>query len=108
MPGPPVSIGCAVVVTPGVTGAPDSGTIVAVLPPVITAGGLPPATSGPICPMFNSLTGAPYPLVIGPLASTGVLVGGRPLVRMGDQIPSPPGVLSVLGPPAAGYLNDLS
>jgi hypothetical protein len=108
VPGPPVTIGCAVVVTPGAAGAPDSGTIVAVLPPVITAGGLPLAVAGSICLMVNSLTGVPYPLVIGPLASTGVRVGGRALVRLGDQIPSPPGVLSILGPPAAPYVLDKS
>lgn len=106
MPGPPVSIGAAVVVTPGATGAPDSGTIIAVLPPVILAGGMPLATAGSICLMVNSLTGVPYPLVIGPIASSGVRVAGRPLVRVGDRIPSPPGVLLVLGPPAATFVND--
>lgn len=106
MPGPPVSIGAAVVVTPGAAGAPDSGTIVAVLPPVITAGGMPLATSGSICMMVNSVTGIPYPLVIGPLGSAGVRVAGRPLVRLGDRIPSPPGVLTILGPPAATFVND--
>jgi hypothetical protein len=108
MPGPPVSIGCAVVVTPGATGAPDSGIIVGIFPPVILAGGMPLATSGSLCLMVNSLYGVPYPLVIGPLASTAVRVGGRALVRLGDQIPSPPGVLSVLGPPAAPYILDRS
>jgi hypothetical protein len=108
MPGPPVSIGCAVVVTPGAAGAPDSGTIVGIFPPVILAGGMPLATSGSLCLMVNSVTGVPYPLVIGPLASTAVRVGGRALVRLGDQIPSPPGVLSVLGPPAAPYIIDRS
>lgn len=106
MPGPPVSIGAAVMVTPGATGAPDSGTIIAVLPPFITAGGVPLATSGSICMMVNSLTGVPYPLVIGPLGSSGVRVGGRALVRLGDLIPSPPGVLTILGPPAAPFVND--
>ena len=108
MPGPPVSIGCVVIVSPGVAGAPDTGTIITVLPPLITAGGLPLATTGSICLMVNSVTGVPYPLVIGPLASTGVQVGGRGLVRMGDQIPSPPGILSVIGPPAAPYIIDRS
>ncbi len=107
MPGPPVSIGAAVVVTPGAAGAPDSGTIVAILPPFITAGGMPLATAGSICTMVNSVTGIPYPLVIGPLASGGVRVGGKALVRMGDRIPSPPGVLVILGPPAATFVNDL-
>lgn len=106
MPGPPVSIGAAVMVTPGATGAPDSGTIVAILPPFITANGMPLATSGSICTMINSLTGVPYPLVIGPIASSGVSVGGRGLVRLGDRIPSPPGILVILGPPAAPFILD--
>jgi len=106
MPGPAVSFGCIVMVTPGATGVPDTGTIVGIFPPFITAGGLPLATSGSLCMMVNSLSGIPYPLVIGPIASTGVTVGGRALVRMGDCIPSPPGILSVLGPPAAPFVVD--
>jgi hypothetical protein len=106
MPGPPVSIGAAVTVTPGAAGPPDSGFIVAVLPPVILAGGLPLATSGSICTMVNSLSGVPYPLVIGPLGSSGVRVAGKALVRVGDMIPSPPGILTILGPPAAPFIND--
>jgi hypothetical protein len=107
MPGAPVTIGTAVVVTPGAAGAPDSGTIVAVLPPFISAGGMPLATSGSICLMVNSVTGVPYPLVIGSVGtSTGVQVAGRGLVRMGDRIPSPPGVLTVLGPPASPNVSD--
>ena len=35
--------------------------------------------AGSICQMINSFTGAPYPLPIGPLGSTGVLVSGMPL-----------------------------
>jgi hypothetical protein len=108
MPGSPVSIGCAVMVTPGASGPPDTGTIIAVFPPVITAGGLPLATTGSLCLMINSVWGVPYPLVIGPLASTGVSIAGRGLVRMGDQIPTPPGILSILGPPAAPYILDQS
>jgi hypothetical protein len=106
MPGPPVTVGAAVVVTPGAAGPPDSGTIVAVLPPVILAGGLPLATAGSICTMVNSVTGVPYPLVVGPVASSGVRVAGRALVRVGDRIPSPPGLLLVLGPPAATFVTD--
>lgn len=107
MPGPPVSIGASVIVTPGATGAPDTGTIMAVLPPVIVAGGLPLATTGSLCLMVNSLTGVPYPLVIGPVGtSSGVRVAGRGLVRVGDRIPSPPGVLLVLGPPATTSVLD--
>ncbi|HEV3469735.1 MAG TPA: hypothetical protein VG148_10470 [Pyrinomonadaceae bacterium] len=106
MPGPPVSIGCLVTVSPGAAGPPDTGTIIAVFPPLITAGGMPLATAGSLCMMVNSLSGIPYPLVIGPLASTGVNVGGRGLVRMGDNIPSPPGILTILGPPAATFVID--
>lgn len=106
MPGPPVSIGAAVIITPGATGAPDSGVIVGIFPPLITANGLPLATTGSLCQMINSLTGAPYPLVIGPIASSGVTVGGKGLVRMGDRIPTPPGILTILGPPAAPFIND--
>jgi hypothetical protein len=106
MPGSPVSIGCMVVVTPGATGAPDAGVIVGTFQPVVTSGGLPLAVSGSLCMMVNSLTGIPYPLVIGPLGSSGVSINGMPLVRIGDQIPSPPGILSILGPPAAPFIMD--
>ena len=106
MPGMPVSIGCMVMLAPGAAGAPDSGTIVAVFPPFVTAGGMPLATAGSLCMMVNSVTGVPYPVVIGPLASSGVKAGGNALVRMGDRIPTPPGILTVLGPPAAPYVTD--
>lgn len=106
MPGPPVTIGCAVIVTPGAAGPPDSGIIVGIFPPLITAGGMPLATSGSLCTMINSLSGVPYPLVIGPIASSGVRIAGKALVRMLDLIPSPPGVLTILGPPAAPYVID--
>ena len=106
MPGPPVSIGAAVLVTPGAAGPPDSGMITVILPPFITAGGLPLATAGSTCTMINSLSGVPYPLLIGPLASSGVRVAGRALARLGDRIPSPPGILVILGPPAAPYITD--
>lgn len=106
MPGFPVSIGCVVMVTPGATGAPDTGTITVIFPPVVTANGMPLATAGSLCMMVNSLTAVPYPLVIGPLASTGVTVGGQALVRMGDMIPSPPGILTIIGPPIAPFITD--
>src|SRR5438105_2146817 len=106
MPGPPVSIGCMVVVSPGAAGPPDSGTIVAVLQTAATAGGMPLATSGSICLMINSLSGVPYPLPIGSGGSTGVTIAGQPLVRLGDQIPSGPGVMAILGPPAAPFVTD--
>lgn len=106
VPGPPVSIGAMVLLSPGAAGAPDSGTIIAVLPPFITANGMPLATSGSMCLMINSVTGVPYTIPIGPFASTGVSVGGKPLVRLGDNIPSPPGILTILGPPAAPFILD--
>ncbi len=106
MPGPVITIGCAVMVTPGASGPPDMGTIISIFPPVITAGGMPLATTGSLCQMINSVWGFPYPLVIGPIASGGVMVSGKALVRMGDRIPSPPGILTILGPPAAPYVND--
>lgn len=106
MPGPPVTIGTAVIITPGAAGPPDSGFITAILPPLITANGLPLATSGSICTMVNSMSGVPYPLAIGTPASSGVTVSGRSLVRMGDRIPTPPGILTVLGPPAVPFIND--
>ena len=106
MPGPPVTIGASVILSPGAAGPPDTGTIVAILPPLVIASGMPLATSGSLCLMINSLSGIPYMVPIGPLASSGVKVGGRALVRMFDRIPTPPGVLTVLGPPAAPFVND--
>jgi hypothetical protein len=106
MPGSPVTIGCSVLITPGASGPPDTGTILLILPPLVTAGGMPLATAGSMCLMINSVWGFPYPLVIGPLASTGVTVGGQALVRMGDNIPTPPGILTILGPPAAPFVTD--
>ena len=106
MPGPPVSIGCAVLLSPGIAGPPDSGVIVSVLQSNMIAGGLPLATAGSICQMVNSVTGAPYPLPIGSGGSTSVTVAGQPLVRVGDVIPSGPGILTILGPPAAPFVSD--
>jgi len=97
-----------VIVTPGAAGPPDSGVIVQIPQTALTAGGMPLAVSGSMCQMVNSLSGVPYPLVIGQLGSTGIKVNGMSLVRMGDMIPSPPGVLTVLGPPAAPYMTDTS
>lgn len=107
MPGPPVSIGCAVVLSPGAAGPPDTGFISQVFQAVATAGGLPLATVGSLCQMVNSVTGAPYPLPIGPGGGSGSLrINGQALVRMGDLIPSGPGVLSIVGPPAAPFMLD--
>ena len=106
MSGPPVTIGCMVMITPGASGPPDTGTIVGIFPPLITANGMPLATSGSLCMMINSVWGFPYPLVIGPLGSSGVRVSGKALVRIGDMIPTPPGILTVLGPPATPTMID--
>jgi uncharacterized Zn-binding protein involved in type VI secretion len=106
MPGPPVTIGCAVVLTPGAAGPPDSGFISVITQTIATAAGMPLATVGSICQMVNSLSGAPYPLPIGAGGSGSVAINGSALVRLGDQIPSGPGVLMILGPPAATYIND--
>lgn len=107
MPGPPVSLGCAVLLAPGAAGAPDSGVITAVLQATVTAGGMPFAVTGSLCTMVNSVSGVPYVLPIGtPGTSTGVTIDGQALVRVGDRIPSGPGVLTVLGPPAAPFVTD--
>jgi uncharacterized Zn-binding protein involved in type VI secretion len=107
MSGPPVSLGCVVIVTPGAAGPPDTGAIVAVTQTTLTANGMPVAVSGSLCQMVNSVSGVPYPLTIGTAgASTGVTVDGAAVVRLGDQIPSGPGVLMVVGPPAAPFVID--
>jgi hypothetical protein len=67
---------------------------------------MPLATAGSLCMMINSVTGAPYPVTIGSLASSGISVGGKALVRVGDKIPTPPGILTILGPPAAPFILD--
>lgn len=105
MPGPPVSVGCNVLLSPGMAGPPDSGVIVAVLQSN-ALGGMPLATAGSICQMVNSVTGVPYPLPIGNGGSTSVTIAGQPLVRVGDMIPSGPGMLTILGPPVATYVSD--
>jgi uncharacterized Zn-binding protein involved in type VI secretion len=88
-------------------GPPDTGVIITVLPPFVTANGMPLATAGgTICQMINSLSGIPYPMLIGPLGSSGVRVSGRALLRMGDRVPTPPGMMLILGPPATVTVND--
>jgi hypothetical protein len=101
-----VTIGCSVLLAPGAAGPPDSGVITMIPPGGPTAGGLPLAMTGSLCTMINSLSGVPYPLPIGPLSPSQVTVGGQPLVRMGDMIPSGPGVLTIIGPPALPTLTD--
>lgn len=95
-------------ITPGAAGPPDMGVIVNVPQTAAVAGGMPLAVAGSLCQMVNSVSGVPYPLAIGSPASTGVTINGMGLVRVGDNIPTPPGVLTVLGPPAAPFLVDSS
>lgn len=106
MPGPPVTIGCAVILSPGAAGPPDSGVISVITQAFVTAGGMPLATVGSMCQMINSVSGVPYPLPIGSGGSGSFSLSGSALVRMGDMIPSGPGVLTILGPPAAPYITD--
>ncbi len=106
MPGPPVSVGCAVIVIPGAAGPPDSGVITTITQSLVTANGMPLAVAGSICQMVNSVSGVPYPLPIGPGGSASVKINGMALVRMGDLIPSGPGIMTILGPPAAPFVND--
>lgn len=105
MAGPPVTLGCAVVLTPGAAGPPDSGFITVVPQAAATAGGMPLATVGSICQMVNSVSGVPYPLPIGPRPAPGPTVNGQALVCIGDQLPSGPGVLMIIGPPAAPFVT---
>jgi uncharacterized Zn-binding protein involved in type VI secretion len=107
MSGPPVTIGCAVVVSPGAAGPPDSGVVTTITQTIALASGLPLATSGSICQMVNSVSGVPYPLPIGPGGSSIARINGLPLVRMGDQIPSGPGIMTILGPPAVAFVIDM-
>ena len=106
MPGPPVTIGATVILIPGASVVPDIGAIVGIFPPVIMANGKPLATAGSLCLMINTGSGLPYPLQIGEVASTGVTVGGRALVRMGDRIPTGPGIMVILGEAAALFVMD--
>jgi len=106
VPGPPVTIGCSVILNPGAAGAPDSGVITVITQTCATAGGMPLATVGSMCQLINSVSGVPYMLPIGQGGSTSVLVQGQGLVRVGDMIPSGPGVLQIIGPPAAPFVTD--
>jgi uncharacterized Zn-binding protein involved in type VI secretion len=80
--------------------------IVAITQAIATANGMPLATVGSICQMINSVSGVPYPLPIGSGGSSSVNINGMALVRLGDQIPSGPGILAILGPPAAPFVSD--
>lgn len=106
MPGPFVTVGCNVMLTPGAAGPPDMGVITVIPQANLTVGGQPVAVAGSMCLMTNSISGVPYMLPIGPLGSSGVIVAGQPAVRVGDQIPTPPGVMMIIGPPAGTFASD--
>ena len=106
MPGPPVTIGCAVVLSPGASGPPDSGFITVIPQAIAGVGGMPFAVAGSVCQMVNSVSGVPYPLPIPATGPASVTVNGAGLIRMGDRIPAGSGILTILGPPAAPFLND--
>jgi uncharacterized Zn-binding protein involved in type VI secretion len=107
MPGSPVTIGCNVMLSPGAAGPPDTGVITIISQTCATASGMPLATVGSMCNMVNSVSGAPYVLPIGSAGgSSSVTVNGQALVRMGDMIPSGPGTLTIIGPPAAPFVTD--
>lgn len=104
---PAVTLGCSVVLTPGASGPPDMGVITMIPQQNLTANSMPLAVASSICQMVNSVSGVPYPLPIGSIGvSTSLTVNGLGLVRMGDQIPSGPGVLSIIGPPASPAFLD--
>lgn len=107
MPGPPVTVGCVVIVTPGAAGPPDSGVITTIPQTTAVANGMPLAVTGSMCQMVNSVSGVPYVLAIGSLgASTTASIDGQAVVRVGDRIPSGSGLLTVVGPPASPSLVD--
>ena len=106
MSGSPVSVGCAVSLSPGAAGPPDTGFITVIPQAAVSANGQPLAVSGALCQMINTISGVPYVLPIGPLGSISVKINGQSLVRVGDLIPSGPGVLSIIGPPAAPFVTD--
>jgi len=106
MPGMPVTIGCTLMLTPGLAGPPDMGVIIAVTQVTATAGGMPLAVQGSSCQFINSLSGIPYVLPIGPPVTPGIKIDNLPVIRMGDMCPTGPGIVTVLGPPAAPFLND--
>ena len=104
----PVTIGCALLMSPGAAGPPDSGVIIAVAQATATASGQPLVVQGATCQFINSLTGVPYVVPIGAPLSPGITIDNMPVIRMGDMCPTPPGIVQVLGPPAAPFVNDSS
>lgn len=92
--------------TPGAAGPPDSGIIIAVPQVTAMAGGMPLAVQGSSCQLINSLSGVPYVLPIGAPVMPGITIDNMPVIRMGDICPSGPGIIQVIGPPAAPFVND--
>ncbi|WP_136806424.1 hypothetical protein [Desulfosediminicola flagellatus] len=108
MPGPVVTVGASVIVSPGAAGPTDTGVIISVPLPSILADGAPVATAGSMCQMINSSTGALYMLTVGQIASKTLKINSNAMLRVGDRIPSGHGVLQILGPPAAMCIMDNS
>ncbi len=104
----PVTIGCSLMLSPGMAGAPDMGVIIAVTQVTAIANGMPLAVQGASCQFVNSMTGVPYVLPIGAPLGPGIKIDHLPVIRMGDFCPTGPGIAQVLGPPAAPYVNDMS
>jgi hypothetical protein len=84
------------------------GVIIAVTQVTATAGGMPLAVQGSSCQFINSLSGVPYVLPIGAPVTPGITIDNLPVIRMGDMCPTGPGIVQVLGPPAAPFVNDMS
>lgn len=107
MPGLPVTIGCAVTLTPGAAGPPDSGMIAAVPQTIAQVSGMPLAVSGSVCQMINSVSGIAYPVVIpSEGCSSGVKIMDMDLIRIGDRIQIGSSILLIIGPPAASFITD--
>src|SRR2546428_778592 len=73
MPGQPITIGAMVMVTPGASGPPDTGTVLVILPPVITANGMPLATVGVDLELLSSDNNLLQALLLRFLTHTGEL-----------------------------------
>ena len=93
-------------VAPGAAGPPDSGVLIMVPQGAVTVGGMPLAVVGSMCQMVNSVSGVPYPLPIASGGSTSVTIIGMGILRMGEVIQAGSGMLTLLGPPAAPFIND--
>jgi len=95
-----------VILNPGSSGVPDNGVIVSIPTSLAVSGGMPLATTGSLCQMVNSISGALYSLQIASGGSTSAAVGGNALIRVGDQIVLGSATLTILGPPVSAAIQD--